>query len=72
MTLCTLIKYIYIYYFQDNILDFREYVAVLHLVLRGKGEDKRKWSFKVYDRDGDGQLDKQEMAHVIKVILMSL
>lgn len=55
--------------FQDNIIDFMEYVAALHLVLRGKLEDKLKWSFKVYDRDGNGRLDRNEVAHVVKVIL---
>ncbi|XP_017579756.1 guanylyl cyclase-activating protein 2-like [Pygocentrus nattereri] len=52
----------------DNTIDFMEYVAALHLVLRGKLEDKLKWSFKVYDRDGNGRLDKQEVKHVIKII----
>lgn len=50
-------------------IDFMEYVAALHLVLRGKLEDKLKWSFKVYDRDGNGRLDREEVAHVIEVIL---
>lgn len=44
-----------------------EYVAAVHLVLRGKLEDKLKWSFKVYDRDGNGRLDKREVKHIVKV-----
>ncbi|XP_047009529.1 guanylate cyclase activator 1g [Ictalurus punctatus] len=52
----------------DNMIDFIEYVAALHLVLRGKLEDKLKWSFKVYDRDGNGRLDREEVAHVIEII----
>lgn len=44
-----------------------EYVAAIHLVLRGKLEDKLRWSFKVYDRDGNGCLDRREVKHVIKV-----
>ncbi|XP_072551236.1 guanylyl cyclase-activating protein 2-like [Salminus brasiliensis] len=52
----------------DNTIDFMEYVAALHLVLRGRLEDKLKWSFKVYDRDGNGKLDKQEVKHLIKII----
>ncbi|KAL7878440.1 hypothetical protein AOLI_G00094140 [Acnodon oligacanthus] len=52
----------------DNTIDFMEYVAALHLVLRGRLEDKLKWSFKVYDRDGNGRLDRQEVKHVIKII----
>ncbi|KAI4889228.1 hypothetical protein NFI96_022675 [Prochilodus magdalenae] len=53
---------------QDNTIDFMEYVAALHLVLRGRLEDKLRWSFKVYDRDGNGRLDRQEVKHVIKII----
>lgn len=52
---------------QDNRLDFLEYVAALNLVLRGNLEDRLKWSFKVYDRDGNGRLDKQEVKHIIRV-----
>ncbi|AWP01111.1 putative guanylyl cyclase-activating protein 2-like [Scophthalmus maximus] len=53
---------------KDGHIDFMEYVAAVHLVLRGKLEDKLKWSFKVYDRDGNGCLDRQEVRHLIKII----
>lgn len=53
--------------FQDGQIDFMEYVAAVNLVLRGKLTDKLKWSFKVYDGDGNGCLEKQEMRHIIKV-----
>uniref|UniRef100_A0A3Q3W7H9 EF-hand domain-containing protein n=1 Tax=Mola mola TaxID=94237 RepID=A0A3Q3W7H9_MOLML len=51
---------------KDGQIDFMEYVAAVHLVLRGKLEDKLKWSFKVYDRDGNGCLDRQEVRHIIR------
>ncbi|XP_076011730.1 guanylate cyclase activator 1g [Genypterus blacodes] len=53
---------------KDGKIDFMEYVAALHLVLRGKLEDKLKWSFKVYDRDGNGCLDRKEVKHIVKII----
>ncbi|XP_031179476.1 guanylyl cyclase-activating protein 2-like [Sander lucioperca] len=53
---------------KDGHIDFMEYVAGLHLVLRGKLEDKLRWSFKVYDRDGNGCLDRQEVRHLVKII----
>ncbi|XP_078114495.1 guanylyl cyclase-activating protein 2-like [Sander vitreus] len=53
---------------KDGNIDFMEYVAGLHLVLRGKLEDKLRWSFKVYDRDGNGCLDRQEVRHLVKII----
>ncbi|XP_061885487.1 guanylate cyclase activator 1g [Entelurus aequoreus] len=52
---------------QDNALDFLEYVAALHLILRGNLEDRLKWSFKMYDKDGNGKLDRQEVKRIIKI-----
>ncbi|XP_062271218.1 guanylyl cyclase-activating protein 2-like [Scomber scombrus] len=53
---------------KDGHIDFLEYVAAVHLVLRGKLEDKLKWSFKVYDKDGNGRLDRQEVRQIVKII----
>lgn len=44
-----------------------EYVAAVNLILRGKLEDKLRWSFKVYDRDGNGTLSREEVGHVVHV-----
>uniref|UniRef100_A0A665V1D7 Guanylyl cyclase-activating protein 2-like n=1 Tax=Echeneis naucrates TaxID=173247 RepID=A0A665V1D7_ECHNA len=55
---------------KDGNIDFMEYVAAVHLVLRGKLEDKLKWSFKVYDKDGNGCLDRQEVRHIVKVSII--
>ncbi|XP_053178532.1 guanylyl cyclase-activating protein 2-like [Scomber japonicus] len=52
----------------DNTMDFMEYVAALHLVLRGKLEDKLRWSFKVFDSDNNGRLDKEELRKIVKII----
>ena len=52
---------------KDDAIEFVEYVAAVHLVLRGKLEDKLKWSFKVYDNDGNGQLEKHEVRRILKV-----
>ncbi|XP_026094080.1 guanylyl cyclase-activating protein 2-like [Carassius auratus] len=53
---------------RDDVIDFMEFVAAVHLVLRGKLEDRLKWSFKVYDKDDNGKLDRQEVKRVIKII----
>ncbi|TRY75986.1 hypothetical protein DNTS_010893 [Danionella cerebrum] len=53
---------------KDDVIDFMEFVAAVHLVLRGNLEDRLRWSFKVYDRDENGKLDRQEVKHVIKII----
>ncbi|CAL1603196.1 unnamed protein product [Knipowitschia caucasica] len=52
---------------KDNSLDFLEYVAALHLILRGNLEDRLKWSFKMYDKDGNGKLDHSEVRNLIRV-----
>uniref|UniRef100_A0A3Q2E3R2 Guanylyl cyclase-activating protein 2-like n=1 Tax=Cyprinodon variegatus TaxID=28743 RepID=A0A3Q2E3R2_CYPVA len=49
---------------KDGKLDFMEYVAAVNLVLRGKLIDKLKWSFKVYDNDGNGSLTNQEVRRI--------
>lgn len=53
--------------FQDNTMDFIEYVAAINLVLRGKLEDKLRWSFKVFDSDSNGYLDRDELQKIVMV-----
>nr|XP_057932928.1 guanylyl cyclase-activating protein 2-like [Doryrhamphus excisus] len=53
---------------QDNALDFLEYVAALHLILRGNLEDRLKWSFKMYDTDRNGKLDRKEVKRIIRIL----
>lgn len=55
--------------FQDNTIDFLEFVAALNLVFRGDLEHKLRWSFKVYDKDGNGYVDKDELRSIIDVSL---
>ncbi|XP_022072431.1 guanylyl cyclase-activating protein 2-like [Acanthochromis polyacanthus] len=52
----------------DNTMDFLEYVAALNLVLRGKPENKLKWSFKVFDGDDNGYLDRRELQKIVMII----
>lgn len=52
---------------QDNTIDFLEFVAALNLVFRGNLEHKLRWSFKVYDRDNNGFVDRTELRSIIDV-----
>lgn len=55
--------------FQDNTIDFLEFVAALNLVFRGDLEHKLRWSFKVYDKDNNGYVDRGELRSIIDVSL---
>lgn len=55
--------------FQDNTIDFLEFVAALNLVFRGDLEHKLRWSFKVYDKDNNGYVDRSEVRSIIDVSL---
>ncbi|XP_004739966.1 guanylyl cyclase-activating protein 2 [Mustela nigripes] len=52
----------------DNTIDFLEYVAALNLVLRGTLEHKLKWTFKIYDKDCNGRIDRQELLDIVEAI----
>ncbi|XP_003732715.1 guanylyl cyclase-activating protein 2 [Callithrix jacchus] len=52
----------------DNTIDFLEYVAALNLVLRGTLEHKLKWTFKIYDKDGNGCIDRMELLNIVEGI----
>lgn len=58
-----------LYIFQDNTIDFLEFVAALNLVFRGDLEHKLRWSFKVYDKDGNGYVERDELRSIIDVSL---
>ncbi|XP_045894454.1 guanylyl cyclase-activating protein 2-like [Micropterus dolomieu] len=49
----------------DNTIDFLEFVAALNLVFRGDLEHKLHWSFKVYDKDNNGFVDRDELRSII-------
>ncbi|XP_033972860.1 guanylyl cyclase-activating protein 2-like [Trematomus bernacchii] len=53
---------------KDNTIDFLEFVAALNLVFRGELEPKLRWSFKVYDRDCNGYVDRDELKAIINSI----
>ena len=48
-------------------MDFMEYVAALSLVLKGEVQQKLRWYFKLYDVDGSGCINRDELLLIIKV-----
>ncbi|KAK7916697.1 hypothetical protein WMY93_012458 [Mugilogobius chulae] len=52
----------------DGYIDFMEYVAALSLVLKASVQQKLRWYFKLYDIDGSGCIDRDELLLIIKSI----
>nr|XP_061790059.1 guanylyl cyclase-activating protein 3-like [Nerophis lumbriciformis]XP_061790060.1 guanylyl cyclase-activating protein 3-like [Nerophis lumbriciformis] len=52
----------------DGYIDFVEYIAAISLLLKGEVNQKLKWYFKLFDQDGNGKIDKDEMETIFKAI----
>lgn len=59
--------YLYCVPFQDGYIDFVEYIAAISLLLKGEINQKLKWYFKLFDQDGNGKIDKDELETIFKV-----
>lgn len=57
---------------QDGYIDFVEYIAAISLLLKGEINQKLKWYFKLFDQDGNGKIDKEELETIFKVSVFSL
>ncbi|XP_065099560.1 guanylyl cyclase-activating protein 1 [Paramisgurnus dabryanus] len=52
----------------DGFIDFMEYVAALSLVLKGGVQQKLRWYFKLFDVDGSGCIDREELLQIFKSV----
>ncbi|KAK2912934.1 hypothetical protein Q8A73_007047 [Channa argus] len=52
----------------DGYIDFVEYIAAISLLLKGEVNQKLKWYFKLFDQDGNGKIDKDELETIFKAI----
>lgn len=62
-----LVETCFILLLQDGFIDFMEYVAALSMVLKAGVQQKLRWYFKLYDIDGSGCIDRDELLLIIKV-----
>lgn len=44
-----------------------EYIAAISLVLKGEVNQKLKWYFKLFDQDGNGKIDREELETIFSV-----
>ncbi|XP_026032090.1 guanylyl cyclase inhibitory protein isoform X1 [Astatotilapia calliptera] len=51
----------------DGVVDFREYVMAISMLIEGSAVEKLRWSFKLYDKDRDGAITKEEMLEIMQV-----
>lgn len=54
-------------YPQDGVVDFREYVKAISMLIEGTPVEKLRWSFKLYDKDKDGAISRREMLEIMQV-----
>ncbi|XP_075458939.1 guanylyl cyclase inhibitory protein-like isoform X3 [Ascaphus truei] len=52
----------------DGVVDFREYVTAISMLVQGSPEEKLKWSFRLYDKDRDGAITRAEMLEIMKAV----
>lgn len=57
---------------QDGLVDFREFVLAITMLIKGSAVEKLRWSFKLYDKDQDGAITRQEMLEIMQVCVSVL
>ncbi|XP_019749494.1 guanylyl cyclase inhibitory protein [Hippocampus comes] len=53
---------------QDGLVDFREYVMAISLLVEGSAVERLRWSFKLFDKDGDGAIIREEMLNIMQAV----
>ncbi|KAG7454760.1 hypothetical protein MATL_G00263260 [Megalops atlanticus] len=52
----------------DGVVDFREYVTAISMLIEGSPMEKLRWSFKLYDKDKDGAITRGEMLEIMQAV----
>ncbi|XP_077566842.1 guanylyl cyclase inhibitory protein [Stigmatopora nigra] len=53
---------------EDGVVDFREYVMAISMLLEGSPVERLRWSFKLFDKDGDGAIIREEMLGIMQAV----
>ncbi|KAM7414343.1 hypothetical protein PAMA_019251 [Pampus argenteus] len=52
----------------DGVVDFREYVMAISMLIEGSAVEKLRWSFKLYDKDKNGAITREEMLEIMQAV----
>ncbi|XP_051512865.1 guanylyl cyclase inhibitory protein [Myxocyprinus asiaticus] len=52
----------------DGVVDFREYVTAISMLIEGSSVEKLRWSFKLFDKDKDGAITRSEMLEIMQAV----
>ena len=53
---------------KNGYVDFKEFLLALDICSNGTAEKKLKWAYKLYDVDGDGVINREEMTKIVQSI----
>lgn len=52
----------------NGAISFRDHIVTLSTLLRGSVYERLKWTFKLYDLNGDGCISRGELAEVVTAV----
>jgi len=55
---------------KNGFIDFKEILCALKIMTEGHMEDKLKWAFSLFDKDGNGSISRSEMIEMLTVLYL--